>query len=286
MKELLNYFVRNSKWLVFLIYVTISCLLFFKSNPYQQYVYLTSAGSVSSAIYGMTSSVTSYFNLHENNEDLNRRNAELQGEVLALRQQLMRLEEAVTPTSPALNDSTGRFRIVTAHVINNSVMRPNNYITINRGSADGIRPEMGVIDQNGVVGIVNVVNDHSARLISLLNPDFRLSCKIKGSENFGSLVWDGVDPTVAQLEELPRHTVYHAGDTIVTSGYSAVFPEGLPVGYVIADDKNHNENFFTLKVRLATDFTTLSNVQVVLNRQREAINELEKADRKEDDTTP
>lgn len=275
MKELLNYFVRNSKWLVFLIYVTISCLLFFKSNPYQQYVYLTSAGSVSSAIYGMTSSVTSYFNLHENNEDLNRRNAELQGEVLALRQQLMRLEEAVTPTSPALNDSTGRFRIVTAHVINNSVMRPNNYITINRGSADGIAPEMGVIDQNGVVGVVNIVGEHNSRLISLLNPHLRLSCKLKNNDAFGSLVWDGQDPRYALLEELPRHTVFHPGDTVVTSGFSTVFPPGIPVGIVEKDDKYHNQNFFTLKVRLMSDFSTLNNVQVVINSEAPEIRRIE-----------
>lgn len=286
MQELLSFFVRYSKWFLLALYVSLSCWLLMSHNPYQHHVFLTSAGAVASGVYKAQNSVSSYFDLREINEDLNRRNAELQREILALQAGMQDMAQRIQGDTMRIFEPVSNFDFVVAHVIKNSIARPHNYITINRGSADGIRPEMGVIDQNGVVGIVNVVNDHSARLISLLNPDFRLSCKIKGSENFGSLVWDGVDPTVAQLEELPRHTVYHAGDTIVTSGYSAVFPEGLPVGYVIADDKNHNENFFTLKVRLATDFTTLSNVQVVLNRQREAINELEKADRKEDDTTP
>lgn len=254
-------------------------------NPYQHHVFLTSAGAMASSVYKAQNSVSSYFDLREINDDLNRRNAELQREIIALRTQMQDMAQLIKADTMQIFEPVSNFDFVVAHVIKNSIARPHNYITINRGAADGIRPEMGVIDQNGVVGIVNVVNDHAARLISLLNPDFRLSCKIKGSDNFGSLVWDGIDPTIALLEELPRHTVYQAGDTIITSGYSAVFPEGLPVGYVIADDKAHNENFFTLKVRLATDFTTLSNVQVVINDQKEAINSLEQADRKEDDNT-
>lgn len=275
--------MRNSKWFLLALYIVLSCCLLMSHNPYQHHVFLTSAGAVSSSVYKAQSSVSSYFDLREINEDLNRRNAELQREILALRNRMQTMAEQIQADTMQIFEPVSNFDFVVAHVIKNSIARPHNYITINRGEADGIKPEMGVIDRNGVVGIVNVVNDHSARLISLLNPDFRLSCKIKGTENFGSLVWDGADPTVALLEELPRHTVYQAGDTIVTSGYSAVFPEGLPVGYVIADDKAHNENFFTLKVRLATDFTTLSNVQVVINSQKEALAELEKSDRKEDD---
>ncbi|MGM9871151.1 MAG: rod shape-determining protein MreC [Muribaculaceae bacterium] len=284
MQELLTFFVRNSKWFLLALYTTLSCWLLMSHNPYQHHVFLTSAGAVASSVYNVQSGVSSYFDLREINEDLNSRNAVLQREILALRSQLQRMNEQLQADTMHLFEPVSNFDFVVAHVIKNSIARPHNYITINRGSDDGILPEMGVIDQNGVVGIVNVVDRHSARLISLLNPDFRLSCKIKGSDNFGSLVWDGADPTVAMLEELPRHTVYHAGDTIVTSGYSAVFPEGLPVGYVIADGKTHNENFFTLKVRLATDFTTLSNVQVVLNKQRAELDSLEKADRKSDPT--
>ncbi len=280
MKELLNFFVRNSKWLVFAFYVIISSILLFNNNPYQQHVYLTSAGAVSSTVYGITNSITSYFNLHDNNEDLNRRNAELQDEVLRLQTRLMRLEEATAVKSPVLSDSLDQYRIVTAHVINNSVIRPNNYITINRGSADGIAPEMGVIDQNGVVGVVNVVGEHNSRLISLLNPHFRLSCRLRTGDSFGSLVWDGADPRYALLEELPRHTVAHKGDTVITSGFSTVFPAGIPVGIVESEDKEHNQNFFTLKVRLLSDFSALNNVQVIINNQAAEIRRVEEANDK------
>lgn len=166
-----------------------------------------------------------------------------------------------------IDSGVPHFEFIVAHVINNSVAHPYNYITINKGSKDGVKPELGVVDRNGVVGIVSNVGPNSARVISLLNPHFRLSCKLKRTDYFGSLVWDGVNPDEAMLEELPRHTVFAAGDTIVTSGYSAVFPPGLPVGIVIDDDTDHNQNFFTLRVKLLTDFTTLSNVQVVVNNE-------------------
>ncbi len=268
MHELFSFFIRWSKWFVFVFFVALSCALLFSGNPYQHHVYLTSANSVASGIYNMRNSVASYFDLREINEDLNQRNAALESEVLALREQIREADARIQTDTMRLPGVLAQYNFVVAHVISNSIARPHNYITINKGTADGIAPEMGVIDHNGVVGIVNVAGPHSARIISLLNPHFKLSCKIKGSEHFGSLVWDGNDPTVALLEELPRHTVFAPGDTIVTSGYSAVFPEGIPVGYVMEDQRRHDENFFTLRVKLSTDFTTLSNVQVVVDSLR------------------
>ncbi|MDE6497721.1 MAG: rod shape-determining protein MreC [Muribaculaceae bacterium] len=265
MHEVFAFFARNSKWLVFALYVVLSVMLLAGGDPYHRHLYLTSANSVSASIYDVTSNATAYFNLRERNTELNRRNAELQSELLALREQLLRIDEQRSTDTLVLDSGVPPFRFIVAHVINNSVARPFNYLTINRGEKDGVRPEMGVIDASGVVGIVSVVGPRSARVISLLNPNFRLSCKLKGSDNFGSLVWDGRDPGMALLEELPRHTVYTPGDTVVTSGYSAVFPAGLPVGVVMPDNYNDHENFFTLKVRLLSDFTALNNVQVVVS---------------------
>jgi rod shape-determining protein MreC len=250
-------------------------MMLFNHNPYQQHVYMTSAGKVASSVYKVSNNITSYFNLRENNEDLNRRIADLQCEVLGLREQLQKMQEEYGYDSLTLAPVLRHYDFIVARVINNSVMRPYNYITLNKGSEDGIAPEMGVLDQNGVVGVVNVVGPHASRVISLLNPNFRLSCKIKGNESFGSLVWDGQDPQYALLEELPRHTVFQRGDTVITSGYSAVFPEGIPVGIVEQGDEKHNENFFTLKVRLLSDFSRLNNVQVVINHDAEEIRAIE-----------
>lgn len=274
MNDLINFIVKYSRWFVFIFYLIISCILLFNKNPYQHHVYMTSAGAFASSVYKCANNVTSYFHLHDINEDLQSQCANLELEVLALRNQIKSYQEKYNIDSTSVPKEIRQFDFILAHVINNSINKPYNYITINKGSKDGIKPEMGVVDQNGVVGIVNVVGENSSRIISLLNPNLRLSCKIKGNENFGSLVWDGNDPTIALLEELPRHTVFKKGDTIVTSGFSSVFPEGIPIGTIISDEKGQNENFFTLKVKLYTDFTKLSTVRAVINNMKEELDSL------------
>jgi hypothetical protein len=137
---------------------------------------------------------------------------------------------------------------------------------------------MGVIDQNGVVGIVNVVGPHAARIISLLNPHMRLSCKLRGSGFYGSLVWDGKSPRFAVLEELPKHITFHKGDTIVTSGYSAVFPEGIIVGTVEGLARDMSDSFVSLRIRLTTNFSQLSSVRVITNSMKEQIDALRRAE--------
>lgn len=274
MNDLLSFLIKHSKWFVFTFFVVISCMLLFKDDPYRQHVYITSAGRMASTAYKTANKVTSYFDLLEINDDLNRRNALLQAEIVRLEEDIEILREAGFTDTLVSEPDVRHFDFIVAHVINNSIARPFNYITINKGSADGIRPELGVIDRNGVVGIVSNVGAHSARVISLLNPHFRLSCKIKRSDYFGSLVWNGEAPDEAMLEELPRHTQFAIGDTIVTSGYSAVFPSGIPVAVVVDDNTDKNQNFFSLKVRLLADFTTLGNVQVVVNNQADELNAL------------
>ena len=276
MNNLLNFFVKHSAWLIFAIYVILSLVLLFKDNPYQQSVYLTSANQVSATVYKAFNSVTSYFHLRDINESLQQRNATLEMELIELRNQMadMALLSPDSLKQPALHQYT----FVMANVISNSIAQPNNYITINRGHMDGVAPEMGVIDQNGVVGIVNVVGPHAARVISLLNPHMRLSCKLQGSGFYGSLVWDGKSPRHAVLEELPKHVTYHKGDTIVTSGYSAVFPEGIIVGIVEGLARDMSDSFVSLRIRLTTNFSQLSSVRVITNSMKEQIEALRRAE--------
>lgn len=271
MRNLLDFLIKYSKWFLFIIYVIISCMLLFNNNPYQHYIYLTSANKVSSLVFKTSGMVTSYFHLHDINEDLQRQNASLESEVIWLRKQLALRQEEITADSIARDSSLRQFDFILAHVISNSVSRVNNYITIEKGRLDSVKPEMGVVDQNGVVGIVNIVGDRSARVISLLNPKMRLSCKVKGREYFGSLVWDGKSPHEALLEEMPRREKFKKGDTIVTSGYSAVFPEGIPVGTIISHEKEHDDNFYALRIKLFTDFTTLSTVRVIRNNMKDEL---------------
>lgn len=266
MRNLLNFFIRYGAWFLFVFYAAISCFLLFQRNPFQHHVYLTSANAVVSGVYDVAANVTGYINLRDINADLQRRTADLESEVIALREHNRALRQQLLQDSLRTTDSLGRFRFILATVVNNSVVNPYNYITVNKGRLDSIQPEMGVMDQNGVVGVVNTVSDHHARVISLLNPNFRLSCKLRGNDAFGSLVWDGKSPYEAILEELPKQVRFHKGDTIITSGYSAVFPEGIPVGTIIGSTRGEDDNFNTLRIKLLTDFSTLSTVKVISNR--------------------
>ncbi len=276
MNNLLNFFIKHSAWFIFAIYVILSLVLLFKDNPYQQSVYLTSANRVSAAVYKAFNGVTSYFHLRDINESLQERNAALEMELIELRNQMadMALASPDSLHQPALK----QYSFVMAQVISNSIANPNNYITINRGYLDGVNPEMGVIDQNGVVGIVNVAGPHAARVISLLNPHMRLSCKLRDSGFYGSLVWDGKSPQFAVLEELPKHITYHKGDTIVTSGYSAVFPEGIIVGTVDGLARGMTDSFVSLRIRLTTNFSQLSSVRVITNSMKDQIDAMLKAE--------
>ena len=276
MSELLKFLIRYSSWFLFVIYLVAGCVLLFSGNPFQHHVYLTSANRVSSALYRSANSVSSYFFLREINEDLQRRNSDLELEIYRLNSVIRRYDEKAYADTMTVDSALSRYHFTIAHVINNSITHAHNYITIDKGALDGIEPEMGVMDQNGIVGIVNVVGDHTARLVSILNPYMRLSCKIKGHDQVGSLVWDGRNPSEAILEELPKHSEFVPGDTVVTSGCSSVFPEGVPVGTVLSSTRDIEDNFYTLRLRLFTDFSTLSTVRVIRDKMRDELRVVEK----------
>ncbi len=276
MSDLLKFLVKYSAWFLFAFYVVISCILLFSNNPFQHHVYLSSANVVTSGVYRTTNSVTSYFSLRDINEDLQRRNSDLELEIYRLKSVIRDYQQQIYADTMTVDSALTRYNFLIAHVINNSINHSHNYITIEKGRLDGVEPEMGVMDQNGIVGIVNVVGDHTARLISVLNPYLRLSCKVKGEDQVGSLVWDGRDPGEAILEELPKHAKFVKGDTIVTSGYSSVFPEGVPVGTILSGTRDHEDNFYTLRVKLFTDFSTLSTVRVIRDNMKEELRTVEK----------
>jgi rod shape-determining protein MreC len=167
------------------------------------------------------------------------------------------------------------YTFITAKVINASSNKKQNYLTLDKGAKDNVRIKMGVINESGVVGIVSSVSDHFAVVLPILNPSSRISAKIKEKEKIGSLVWDGKDPRIALLEEVPRHIPLVRGDTVVTSGYSSIFPEGIGIGTVL-DFKRENDNFYFIKVELFTNFNQLSYVDVIDYRYAEEQEELER----------
>ncbi|MGN0310527.1 MAG: rod shape-determining protein MreC [Bacteroides sp.] len=276
MRNLLNFLIKYNYWFLFLLLEVTSFVLLFRFNRYQQSVFFTSANAVVGSVYETTGSVKSYFHLRSINSDLLDRNLLLEQQLVALQNRLMqqgmdsaslRSIERVTPSTFSLHE---------AQVIKNSLTLEDNYITLDKGSADGIRPEMGVVDARGVVGIVFKTSPHYAIVISLLNSKSSISCKIAGSDYFGYLKWQGGDVQYAYLKDLPRHAQFNLGDTVVTSGYSTVFPEGIMVGTVDDMQDSHDGLSYLLKVKLATDFGKLNAVRIIeRSRQLEQL-ELER----------
>lgn len=276
MQNLLRFLLKYNHWLLFILLEVISFVLLFRFNSYQGSVFFTSANSLSGIICEEVSEITSYFGLRSVNKALVARNTELELLVEKLKEELKHHTADTTAIARLQEDILKDYRCYPADVVNNSITRLNNYITINKGEEDGIRPEMGVIDGNGVVGIVYQTSAHYSLILSVLNARSSISCKINRTDYFGSLKWEGGSSQYALVKDMPRHSEFSLGDTIVTSGHSAVFPEGIPVG-VVDDMKDSNDGLtYWLRVKLFTNFTRLNSVQVIASTGREEQGELEK----------
>lgn len=275
MRNLLNYILRNSAWFLAVLLIALSIFMVVEHNSYQRSVYLSSANKISSQLYGVSNNVTSFFSLKHNNNELLHRTAELEATVLLLKKHIVTITGDTSTIDAFTLDSIvpTQFEFIPAEVVNISISKLNNYITIDKGALDGITPDMGVISTAGVVGVVRNVSQHSAVIIPIINPKFRLGAKLKNSDNFGSIAWDGRNADEAQLREVPKHEVFAVGDTVVT-GFSRIFPEGIIVGYTKEIGISPDDNFNTFNINLATNFHTLQHVLIIddkYHRERTAL---------------
>ena len=267
MKELLRFISRYSFLLFFIAFQFISLFLLFQYNDYQKASFINSANAVSGYFYAKASKVTDYINLKKVNHQLAAENSILHNQLVHAVQ---------IPNSDIDSTYSGQYRVSLAKVINNSVNRQNNYITLQFGSNSGAMPENGVYCPSGLVGIIKNVSPNFSVVISLLNPDLRISAMIAKNGYYGSLVWDGIDYCYAMLKEIPNHVQVFPGDTIITSGYSAIFPKGILIGFVEEIMPASGENFYTLKIRFSTDFKNLQYVYVISNKLKDEQKKLEK----------
>jgi rod shape-determining protein MreC len=259
------------------VLVAFSFYLVFSHNSYHRSVYFTSANSLTGWLYDKSNSVRTYFYLHKNNRELLERNAKLESELYVLKELYHRDYDSISTTAFALDSvKASQFRFIPAEVSYLSFSAMNNYITLNKGLADGVKPDMGVISQRGVVGVVFKASEHFSAVIPIINAKFRLSAKLKNSGNYGSLSWDGSDIYTAQLQELPKHEVYQEGDTVLTS-FSRIFPKGLVIGYVSGKAKSQNDNFNSFDVKLATNFYTIQDVLIIEDSYYTEQNQLEQS---------
>ena len=238
-------------------------------NNYQRAKFFNSSDVVIGTLYEKYNNIAQYLRLKQANEDLVKEN-------IILRNSLNTFLSSDSSTVLINQDlSIGKYYYIPAHVINNSVYRRNNYLTLDKGSSDGIKPEMAVVSPLGIVGVTRFVSEHYTTVISLLSDNISISAKLKKNNFFGSLVWPGKSYTKAELREIPIHVDLAIGDTLVTSGYSSMFPEGIPIASIVEYKQKPGDSFYYIKVKLIVDYKNLTNVYVIENRQIEEQKSLE-----------
>ena len=267
MKNLLTFVTRYYHWFILLLLEVASGVLLFQYNNYQSSVWFTSANAMVGKVYEWDAAVRSFFSLTRVNEELTLRNFYLERQVTQLRRLYGDLTQDTTVMQRQELEFLSLYKLIPAKVVSNTVDKANNLITIDKGSLDGVEKDMGVACGSGVVGVVYLVSSHYSVVIPVLNvTSSRISCAIRGRGYFGYLQWYGGDPSVAYVEDIPRHARFKRGDWVETSGYSAIFPPGVLVGKVTNIYNSPDGLSYRLKVKLTTDFACLRDVCVISDK--------------------
>jgi rod shape-determining protein MreC len=279
MYNLFRFFLRYYLFILFISLEFFCFYLTYRTKKYNQAAYNNFGLAVGGKVHQSYTGISDYLYLRRMSDSLVNENA-------ALRQRLIESKFDNKVDSTQVNDSVGRyvqhFNYITARVIYNSVDQASNLIYLNRGKLQGVSRQMGVFNANGIVGQVISVTDNYAAVMSVLSKDFKVSAKLKKSEYFGNMHWDGINSTTATLEEIPKHVPVKVGDTIVTSGFSELFPRNIMIGTVKKVKTQADKNFLEITVNLSTDFGNLSYVYIVKNIRRNELQSLDSLSKKND----
>lgn len=271
MKNIINFIIKHHAFFIFLFLQIIAFNLIIQNNIYHKNKIINSANSITGKIYEIESNITAYFDLRETNKRLAKENAEL---------------HTLSPAAfishyvydyQIINDTVynQKFKFTSAEVINKSTNNRNNYLTLNKGRKHGVEPMMGVISTEGIVGIVNEVSDNFSTVLTVLHSQSHISALLKKQKYKGDLYWPGTDYKYAKLKDIEQHVMIKAGDTVITSGFSAIFPKGILVGTVKEFELNEGKTFYDISVELSTNFKTISHVYVINNMLKNEQLELE-----------
>ena len=263
MNNLTEFLAKYKHWFLFVLLEIASLVLLFRFNNYQGSVWFTSANIVAGKVYELSSSVTSYFSMGKLNRELTERNVQLERQVKELSEQLYEKTRDPKFAQKGQYRFLSDFKLINAKVVSNSLDKEENFITIDKGSWDGVRKDMGVACGNGIVGVVYLVGTHYSIVLPVLNSKSNISCSIQGRSYFGYLRWAGGAKNIAYLDDIPRHAKFKLGDRIITSGYSAIFPAGILVGKIKHVYNSEDGLSFRLAVQLSTDFGNLRDVCVI-----------------------
>ena len=269
MKEIIKLILKYHFTIIFILLEIVSFSLIIRHNEYQRAIFSENASTLFGNVSSTITSIKDYFRLKEMNESLANENILLKNRL----EEYELLRDTIIHGT-VVQDSIPVYESIVAKQVNATYNRTKNYITLNRGRKNGLQKEMAVCTPEGIVGLIQDLSDHFAVVIPLINVDSRISAKIKKNNYYGSLQWDGNDYAYSYLNDIPYHVEVNAGDTIVTSGLSKIFPEGIVVGYVESVDKE-TANFLKIKVKLAVDFKRINHVYVILNNKKNEQTSLE-----------
>ena len=274
MQNLLDFIRKYHDWFLLVILELVSFFLLFSFEHYPNSVWFTSANRVAASVNGLYADAVSYLHLQQVNTALTQRNVMLQMQVDNLREQLRDARVDTGLTNERMVSSLAGYKMIGARVVQNSIREKNNYLVINKGEADGIRPEMGVVSGTGVVGIVYLTGARYSLVLPLINSKSSISCRIRGQRFFGFLKWEGGSPVHAYLDDIPRYARLKGGEFVETSGYSSIFPPGLFVGQVRKVTNSDDGLSYRLDIGLATDFANLRDVVVIASENKASIDTL------------
>ena len=269
MKEIIKLILKYHFTIIFILLEIVSFSLIIRHNEYQRAIFSESASTLFGNISSTITSIKDYFRLKELNVCLS-------NDIILLIYRVEKYEffRDTIIHGTVVQDSIPVYEYIGAKQVNATYNRTKNYITLNQGRKNGLQKEMAVCTPEGIVGLIQDLSDHFAVVIPLINVDSRISAKIKKNNYYGSLQWDGNDYAYSYLNDIPYHVEVNAGDTIVTSGLSKIFPEGIVVGYVESVDKE-SAKFLKIKVKLAVDFKRINHVYVILNNKKNEQTSLE-----------
>ena len=277
MQTILNFLIKHNHWFLFILLEGISFVLIVSFNNYQSAAMFTSANNIAGNLYETLNDIDKYFGLKSENNALIEQNVMLMNEVQALKDELKEYKDSTQLAEYLVAGGRNKgYRYMSAGVINNSYNKVDNYITLDKGSNDGLKPEMGVFNKNGVVGIIYQTSGNFSLVIPLLNSKSNINCRVKGTGSYSALHWEGGDVRYSYLVDLPRYAVFEHGDTVVTSGFSSIFPADIPVGVIDNLEDSKDGLFYRARVRLFVDFTKIDNVFIIGNDGKDEQSALEK----------
>lgn len=278
MRNLIFLFIRHGGFVIFIFMEFLCMYLIINNNQTQRAIYFNSLSAATDALTQKFDNITQFINLSSVADSLVKKNAALLAE--AENAKFIKTILRDTVNSP---ETAQLFTFIESKVISNSINKNNNSLTINRGSEQGVLPSMGVIgaNQSGVVGIVKSTTKNYARILSILHRQSIISASIRRNGHFGSIVWKSNDPTAVNLIDVPKHADVVIGDTIQTSGYSTIFPEGITIGIVDTFWIPSGSNFFEIQVTLINDINKTKYVYVVNNLMREEVEKIKEEDNNE-----